>query len=248
MFLVSSISCFCPFHWNQVLCREWRCSLSIADAPTTSEWSTVLLPTKVRLISYVLRYILSLNHIRSFGINSLYHSLHRFITSIILPTVFNVVVPCHEGNTKLYLSVLLSGTILLRGGPQHGQSTASAPEEALCHSNNTGRRIVFTWFLFMVDQFVEGARQKHHIYVNSLTVSIQLNQFRLYIHIFFIKCPSFFICFTIWRDGFTFVKYISRFLIQFDTEIPQITNFGLVSQIFQLYQKTGSKLRWIYIV
>ena len=27
------------------------------DAPTTSEWSTILLPTKVRLILEVLRYI-----------------------------------------------------------------------------------------------------------------------------------------------------------------------------------------------
>ena len=29
MFLVSSCSCVCPIHWNQVLSREWRCSWSI---------------------------------------------------------------------------------------------------------------------------------------------------------------------------------------------------------------------------
>ena len=31
MFLVSSCSCLCPFHWSQVLTREWRCSRSSAD-------------------------------------------------------------------------------------------------------------------------------------------------------------------------------------------------------------------------
>ena len=41
MFLISSYSCLHPIHWIQVLSREWR---------TTSEWSTILLPTKVRLI------------------------------------------------------------------------------------------------------------------------------------------------------------------------------------------------------
>ena len=52
MFLVSSCSCLCPNHWSQVLSWEWRCSWSSAtgNAPTTSEWSTILLPTKVQLI------------------------------------------------------------------------------------------------------------------------------------------------------------------------------------------------------
>ena len=31
MILVSSCSCLCPIHWNQVLNREWRCSWSSAD-------------------------------------------------------------------------------------------------------------------------------------------------------------------------------------------------------------------------
>ena len=41
-FFVSSCSCLCPIHWSQVLSQEWRC--------TTSEWSTILLPTKVQFI------------------------------------------------------------------------------------------------------------------------------------------------------------------------------------------------------
>ena len=31
MSLVSSCSCLCPIHWNQVLSWEWRCSWSSAD-------------------------------------------------------------------------------------------------------------------------------------------------------------------------------------------------------------------------
>ena len=48
MFLVSSCRCLCLIHWSQVLSREWRCCWSNAD--TTSEWSTMLLPTKIRRI------------------------------------------------------------------------------------------------------------------------------------------------------------------------------------------------------
>ena len=49
---------FCPIHWSQVLSQEWRCSWSSAasDVPTTSDWSTIILPPKVRLILKVLRY------------------------------------------------------------------------------------------------------------------------------------------------------------------------------------------------
>ena len=60
MYLILSCSCLCSIHWSQVLSREWRCSWSsadIGDAPTTSELSTILLPTKVRLILEVLRYM-----------------------------------------------------------------------------------------------------------------------------------------------------------------------------------------------
>ena len=31
MFLISSCSCLCSFHWSQVLSQEWRCSWSSAD-------------------------------------------------------------------------------------------------------------------------------------------------------------------------------------------------------------------------
>ena len=54
MFLVSSCSCLCPIHWSQVLSRERRCGWTAA-APTTSEWSTSLLPTEVHLILEVWR-------------------------------------------------------------------------------------------------------------------------------------------------------------------------------------------------
>ena len=43
-----------PIHWRQMLSREWRCSWGRAptdNAPTTPEWSTVALPTKVAIIS-----------------------------------------------------------------------------------------------------------------------------------------------------------------------------------------------------
>ena len=60
--------CLCRIPWSQMLSREWRCSWSSADrrcsvgaaptgdAPTTSEWSTIVLPTKVRLLLEVLQY------------------------------------------------------------------------------------------------------------------------------------------------------------------------------------------------
>ena len=56
MFLVSSCSCLCAIYWSQVLSWEWWCSRSRVpgNAPTTSEWSTILLPTKVQLILEVL--------------------------------------------------------------------------------------------------------------------------------------------------------------------------------------------------
>ena len=55
---VSSCGCFCAIHINQVLSRKWRCCWSSAArqyAPTTSEWPTIWLPTKVRLILEVWR-------------------------------------------------------------------------------------------------------------------------------------------------------------------------------------------------
>ena len=59
---LSSYSCLCPIHWSQVLSREWICSWSNGegDAPTTSEWSTILLPTKVRRILEVWWYFESI--------------------------------------------------------------------------------------------------------------------------------------------------------------------------------------------
>ena len=51
-FLVLSCGCLCRIPWSQMLSRQWRCSWSSADR---SEWSTILLPTKVRLILEVLR-------------------------------------------------------------------------------------------------------------------------------------------------------------------------------------------------
>ena len=47
-------SCLWPIHWSQVLSWEWRL---IGASPVTSERSTILLPTLVRLILDVLRYL-----------------------------------------------------------------------------------------------------------------------------------------------------------------------------------------------
>ena len=55
MILVSSCSCPCPSYWSRVLNSEWRCSWSRQAA---SEWSTIQLPTKVRLILETWRYML----------------------------------------------------------------------------------------------------------------------------------------------------------------------------------------------
>ena len=54
MFLASSCSYLCAVYWSQVLSREWRFSWS---SITTSEWSTILLSTKVRLILETWRYM-----------------------------------------------------------------------------------------------------------------------------------------------------------------------------------------------
>ena len=48
--LVSSCSCLFPFHWSQVLSREYGWTSATGDTPTTSEWSTVLLLTDVTYI------------------------------------------------------------------------------------------------------------------------------------------------------------------------------------------------------
>ena len=56
MFLVSSCSYISLIHWSRVLSREWGCSWT-GDAPTTSGWSTISLPTKVRLILEVWWYM-----------------------------------------------------------------------------------------------------------------------------------------------------------------------------------------------
>ena len=52
MVLVSSCSCLYPIRWSQVL--SWA---PTGDASTTSEWSTIQLPTKVRLMLETWRYI-----------------------------------------------------------------------------------------------------------------------------------------------------------------------------------------------
>ena len=59
MFLVSSCSCLCQS--NEARCKVenedvvW--AAPTGDAPTTSEWSTILLPTKVCLILETWRYV-----------------------------------------------------------------------------------------------------------------------------------------------------------------------------------------------
>ena len=58
MFLVSSCNGLCSIHWSQVLVENEDVvgAAPTGDAPTTSELSTILLPTNVRLILEVLRY------------------------------------------------------------------------------------------------------------------------------------------------------------------------------------------------
>ena len=71
--LVSCSICLCAIYWSQVLSPEWRYSWSRADrqcfsyisvgavltcnAPTTSERSTILLPTEVPLILEIYQYM-----------------------------------------------------------------------------------------------------------------------------------------------------------------------------------------------
>ena len=63
MLLVSSGSFLYPIRWSQMLSWEWRCSCLLVgaaptgDAPTTTEWSTIYLPTKVRFILETWRYV-----------------------------------------------------------------------------------------------------------------------------------------------------------------------------------------------
>ena len=59
MFLLSSCSWLYPVDWNQVLRVENEDVIGtapIGDAPTTSEWSAILLPAKVRLMLEVWQY------------------------------------------------------------------------------------------------------------------------------------------------------------------------------------------------
>ena len=57
MFLLSSCSCLCPFHWSQVLSRNEDVfgAAPTGDIPTKSEWSIFLLPISVRFIWEVWR-------------------------------------------------------------------------------------------------------------------------------------------------------------------------------------------------
>ena len=68
MFLVSSCSCLCSIHWNQVLSREWRC-------PTTSEWTTGLL---FNLLCYL--------YLRLDGSSKCYsrHFTHRYHANMVI--------------------------------------------------------------------------------------------------------------------------------------------------------------------
>ena len=58
MFRASSCNCLCPIQWSQVLTENEDVvgAAPTGDAPATSEWSTILLPTKVRLILETWRY------------------------------------------------------------------------------------------------------------------------------------------------------------------------------------------------
>ena len=59
MLCLLSCSCLCPIHWSQVLSRNEDVvgAAPTSDAPTTSERSTLLLPSKVRLILEIWMYL-----------------------------------------------------------------------------------------------------------------------------------------------------------------------------------------------
>ena len=57
MFLISSCTSLWLIHWSQVGNEDVVGAAPTGDAPTTSEWSTVLLPIEVRLKLEVWRYI-----------------------------------------------------------------------------------------------------------------------------------------------------------------------------------------------
>ena len=60
MFLVSPCSCICPIHWSHVFKTEDEDVVGAAPtgvAPTISEWPTILLPTTLRFVSEVRRYV-----------------------------------------------------------------------------------------------------------------------------------------------------------------------------------------------
>ena len=67
---LSPCSCICPIHWSQVENEDVVGAAPTGDAPTTPEWSTILLPTQVPLIlevwwytSYLLVNLVILVHI-----------------------------------------------------------------------------------------------------------------------------------------------------------------------------------------
>ena len=107
MFLVSSCSCLRSIHWSQVLSWEWRCK-------TTSELSKISLPTKVRLILEVLRYVFftsgldGLNRVGGGGgggaLTSKGHTHHQCFRYLVLSTTdlgsisaFNTLRPRQNG-------------------------------------------------------------------------------------------------------------------------------------------------------
>ena len=100
MFLVSSCSCICPIQWSQVLSREWRCSWSSADrhAPTTSEWSTILFPTEVRLILETWKLSFRIKHLEQFHLEIIWLN-----PTIDMSVLVQVMAWCRQA-TGLYLS------------------------------------------------------------------------------------------------------------------------------------------------
>ena len=93
MIIVSSCSCLCPTHWSQVFSREWRCSWG--DASTTSEGSTILLPSKVWLILETWQYIwLLLLFLSGNIVIDATHSVYQIRTSVLIGKhMFHVIKP-----------------------------------------------------------------------------------------------------------------------------------------------------------
>ena len=147
MIIVSSPSCLCPVHWSQLLSPEWRCSWSSANrrGSTTSEWSTSLLPSKVRVILAVWRYIENRMHnILSIVYITVLHRLSRHMDSLYPSTLSNDLTAYMKQMSSLETNTLRRS--------QDGGCFANVLFKCIFIFENVGISIKILWSLFLVVQ------------------------------------------------------------------------------------------------